>query len=134
MDLGTKSDEQLNEYFSKTKNLIHDPLCHSIDTSSVMKYISQLLSKTHAQMNQTTVTVNFDLLTNIAKYISFLINTFGINDNVAYGEDIGYESGPVNSRSRADIHMSCIEESASSGDAVPKPPQAVVHLVDQGMN
>jgi hypothetical protein len=51
----------------------------SIDTPSVMESIRQLISTTNTYITTANPTVNHLLLRDIALYITYLINTFGLN-------------------------------------------------------
>ncbi len=77
----TKFDEALKEYFSKTKTQINLALCDSIDTPSVMESIRQLISTTNSYITTANQTISRLLLRDIALYITYLINTFGLNSS-----------------------------------------------------
>ncbi|CAF2640279.1 unnamed protein product [Rotaria sp. Silwood2] len=121
-NVDTKLDEHdiiLDKCFSVTKSQIHLALCDSIDTSSVMENIHQLISTANNYMNRKNSTVNHILLKNIAAYIKDLINIFGLNFSVSYADDIGFTQSTENQTStinEEDIATPYVEQFASSRD------------------
>jgi len=99
----TKFDEQLNEFFSRKKNEIHLALCDCIDTPLVLENIRQLISTTQIYMNTIDSTVNHRLLKDIAAYIPYLINIFGLNYSVSDADDIGFTRSTENQTSTINV-------------------------------
>jgi cysteinyl-tRNA synthetase len=115
-------DRILKECFSTTKNQIYNSLCDSINTPLVLEHIRQLVSTTYTYMNKKTI-LNYDLLKNIAYYITYLINTFGLNSTESEADDIGFTRGieiQTSTANKKGSTMLSVEPAASCHDAVPK--------------
>lgn len=75
----SEHDRILSEYFFKTKNQVHLALCDCIDTPSVMENICQLISTAQIYIKKENSAMNPFLLKDIAGYITYLFNIFGLN-------------------------------------------------------
>ncbi len=71
-------DCTLLKSFGKIKNEIHVALCDNIDTQTAMNRVRELIESTTSYM-KTSNDINRTLLKVISKYITHIINVFGLN-------------------------------------------------------
>lgn len=85
-----ESDKMLLDYFRSIKTMIHMALCNAIETNSALELMKLLISRTNEYTNTNTIT-NPVLLQIIAKYVTRLINIFGLNPSTSStnANDIG---------------------------------------------
>jgi cysteinyl-tRNA synthetase len=85
----TEREKQLNNKFYEKCSLIHSALCDSIDTSTVLKNMKELVSISYSYINEPQTTPNPRLLEQIAHYLTHLLKVFGV---IPSHEDIGHKS------------------------------------------
>lgn len=81
---------QIMEAFAKIKNNVHNALCDSVDTRTVMEQIRELTNLGNAyivEKEKEGAVPNCLVLRNLANYITYLLKTFGA---IPQFQDIGY--------------------------------------------
>lgn len=79
----SEHDLALNKKFCDERQNIHLALCDSIDTPTVMENIRHLITATNIYMNTPGIQLNHLLLRNIARYITRLLDIFGLNSSAS---------------------------------------------------
>ena len=117
-----EQDLALDERFSELKNQIHLALCDSIDTPAVMDIIRDLITSTNKYMNTPNITMNCLLLKTIARYITHLLDIFGLNSSSTSSDhEIGFSRATEQKASAVnveDIAMPYVEQFARFRDEV----------------
>lgn len=87
----TKVERELLDLLQEKKSLIHQALCDSINTSNVLKEISNLISSTNSYMsnNYNLPNYNHNIVRDVSLFITNLMKIFGVIDN---NESIGFQS------------------------------------------
>lgn len=73
-----QKDLDLSEKFLEAKKAVHAALCDNIDTKSALKAIQDLLRHSNVYIRDNQMTVNVQLLEEIAIYITELLQVFGV--------------------------------------------------------
>jgi cysteinyl-tRNA synthetase len=82
----------LNEKFTAAKSKVHDALCDSVDTRTVVEALKELISAANVYVNQKNSehkTPNILLIRNIALFVTSIMKMFGVStsdDEIGFGE------------------------------------------------
>jgi cysteinyl-tRNA synthetase len=100
----TPVEKSLLKSFQEKKASIHKFLCDSINTPSVMKEISSLITLTNIYMtgNYNLPSYNHVLVKDVAIYITNLMKIFGVVD---FGEQVGYGSAAAAGSSGESVNL-----------------------------
>lgn len=71
----------LNEEFIKCRDKVDEALCDNLDTKSVLVTIKDLINQANIYIKGNCSTCNFELLEDIAKFVSFILRVFGLVDH-----------------------------------------------------
>uniref|UniRef100_T1IU98 Cysteine--tRNA ligase, cytoplasmic n=1 Tax=Strigamia maritima TaxID=126957 RepID=T1IU98_STRMM len=78
-------DKTFQEKFYKLQSRVHEALCDNIDTASVLDIIRDLISTYNIYIKDkgfAKTKPNYDILTQIATYITRILNIFGATDSI----------------------------------------------------
>lgn len=91
----SKVEFQLHTSFQEKKEAIHVAMCDSVDTPTVLHHMRALVTVSNNYISDCQ-TPNVCLLTQIAKYLTWLLKVFGVckeNDGIGFPLDNAAGSG-----------------------------------------
>ncbi|KAG5438763.1 hypothetical protein PCANB_002483 [Pneumocystis canis] len=74
-------EKQLHENFYNAQDSLHDALCDNLNTSMALDIILDLITKTNIYISQLQNNINILIIINISKWISNILEIFGLKDN-----------------------------------------------------
>ncbi|KAG4305561.1 hypothetical protein PORY_001117 [Pneumocystis oryctolagi] len=74
-------EKRLHEDLYKAQDALHDALCDNFNTPAALDVITDLISETNKYISQVQTNINIFIIINIAKWISSILEVFGLKDN-----------------------------------------------------
>ncbi|PVU86083.1 hypothetical protein BB560_006818 [Smittium megazygosporum] len=102
-----EDEVNLVKELNQAQKKIHSALCDSFDTPSVLKTILSLINKSNIYLRNKTKVSNSNAIMMVARYVSSVLRTFGLNDPTSNVSEIGWN--PVSSSSLKPTSTSALQ-------------------------